>query len=525
MPVVIGQNVSQFHIIELLGEGGMATVYKAFDMRLERNVAIKFIRKQAIADDQTEKVFKRFEREAKTLAKLSHPNIIKILDYGEYEDSPYLVMEYLPLGTLKEKTGKPIAYYDAARILATVARALEYAHNHGILHRDVKPANILLTEEGEPILSDFGIAKILDAEETTQLTNTGVGIGTPKYMAPEQVDGKSTAQTDVYALGVVFYELVTGRVPFDADTPLAILLKQVQDPLPHPKKSIPDLPDEVEQVLFKALAKNPEDRYANMGEFAATLTRLSLGDKSVSTPPQEKAVAKQIPQPQKEAVSPVAFVQTAPPLPARVYPQSEPMKQSKRPLGWILLGIAGLGILAIFLVLMVMAGIVLNSQATQTPEIQVIITQPSILTAQTEIPLAEPTLPVVSQDRTPGSMGGNLSYPGEAIPPQRIVAFNLDTEQWYHVKTEANQTTYLLQDIPPGRYQVVSYIIPGNNVPPELAGGYTQAVLCGLDVSCTDHNLVDIIVKPGKLTPNINPADWYTPDSLKAFPPEPPENP
>jgi hypothetical protein len=201
------------------------------------------------------------------------------------------------------------------------------------------------------------------------------------------------------------------------------------------------------------------------------------------------------------------------------------MKQSKRPLGWILLGIAGLGILAIFLVLMVMAGIVLNSQATQTPEIQVTITQPSILTAQTEIPLAEPTLPVVSQDRTPGSMGGNLSYPGEAIPPQRIVAFNLDTEQWYHVKTEANQTTYLLQDIPPGRYQVVSYIIPGNNVPPELAGGYTQAVLCGLDVSCTDHNLVDVIVKPGKLTPNINPADWYTPDSLKAFPPEPPENP
>jgi serine/threonine protein kinase/formylglycine-generating enzyme required for sulfatase activity len=266
--------MDRYHIIDQLGEGGMATVYKAYDDRLKREVAIKFIRRGAVPPELLETVLKRFEREAISLAKLTHPNIVPVIDYGDYEGLPYLVMVYLQGGTLKTKTGHPIVYSQAARWLAPIARALDYAHRRNLIHRDVKPGNILFTEDGEPMLTDFGIAKILDVETSTSLTGTGVGIGTPKYMAPEQWMGKVLPQTDQYSLGVVLFELVTGRPPYDADTTTAILIKQTTEPLPHPKEFVPDLPDEVVQVLFTGLAKNPAERYPDMGKFAAVLEAL-----------------------------------------------------------------------------------------------------------------------------------------------------------------------------------------------------------------------------------------------------------
>ena len=193
MANIIGQSLGRYHILEQLGEGGMATVYKAYDTRLERNVAIKIIRRGAFPPDQLDHMLKRFEREAKSLAKLSNPNIVKVLDYGEHEGAPYLVMEYLPGNTLRQQMGKPMPWQDAVRMLLPIAEALEYAHEHNIIHRDIKPANILLTEKGQPMLSDFGIAKILESEDVATLTGTGVGVGTPEYMAPEQWTGQSTA--------------------------------------------------------------------------------------------------------------------------------------------------------------------------------------------------------------------------------------------------------------------------------------------------------------------------------------------
>jgi serine/threonine protein kinase len=220
MADLTGKDIGRYHIIEALGQGGMAEVYKAYDARLMREVAIKVIRKEAIAAALHEEMLKRFEREARSLARLSHPNIVKVYDFGEYNDSPYLVMEYLTGGTLKTKaSGRVISWSEAARLLAPVARALEYAHEEGVLHRDVKPANILLTRRDMPMLSDFGIARIMDTDVSTQLTGTNAGIGTPEYMAPEQWLGRPVAQTDIYALGVVLYELVTGRRPYIADTP------------------------------------------------------------------------------------------------------------------------------------------------------------------------------------------------------------------------------------------------------------------------------------------------------------------
>jgi serine/threonine protein kinase len=271
---LIGQSLGRYHILEQLGEGGMATVYKAYDTRLERDVAIKVIRADIFGSVVLKRLLERFKREGQALAKLTHPNIVTVLDYGEYEGAPYLVMQYLPGGTLKSRGKKPIPYQDAVRFLIPIAQALIHAHAQGIIHRDIKPANILITKTGEPMLSDFGIAKLLHDEETRELTGTGVGIGTPEYMAPEQGMGKADERADIYALGIVFYELVTGRIPFRADTPMAMLLKKNQEPLPRPKSFIPSLPDAVENVLIKALARDPNQRYPNMSAFAIALERL-----------------------------------------------------------------------------------------------------------------------------------------------------------------------------------------------------------------------------------------------------------
>ena len=280
MTNLIGQSFGRYHILEQLGEGGMATVYKAYDTRLERPVAVKVILPMR---EHSEKFLKRFEREAKSLAGLSHPNIVKVLDYGEHEGLPYIVMEYVPGGMLKEKLGKPMGWKEAAKLLAPVARALAYAHSQKMVHRDVKPANILLTQSGEPMLSDFGVAKMLKEEKPLELTGTGtgagVGVGTPEYMAPEQGMGKEVdGRTDVYSLGIVFYELVTGRKPFRADTALAVLYKQMTEPLPHPKQYVSELPDGVVGVMLKALAKDPKDRYQDAGDFADALERLARGE-------------------------------------------------------------------------------------------------------------------------------------------------------------------------------------------------------------------------------------------------------
>jgi len=284
MTDLFGQYLGRYYLAERLGEGGMAVVYKAHDTRLERDVAIKIIRRGAFPTDALGEVLKRFEREAKSLAKLSHPNIVKVHDYGEHEGSPYLVMEYMPGGTLRKILGKPIPWQIALRLLLPVARGVEYAHQRGIVHRDIKPANILITESGDPMLSDFGIAKLFEADQTTNLTGTGMLVGTPEYMAPEQWDGKSNPQSDLYSLGIVLYEMVTGRKPYIADTPVSLLLKQATEPLPSPHQFVADLPEATEFLLVKSLARDPRDRFADMKALIRAMEALLASAPTVQSP-------------------------------------------------------------------------------------------------------------------------------------------------------------------------------------------------------------------------------------------------
>lgn len=283
--------MGRYHILEQLGEGGMAIVYKAYDTRVETDVAVKVIRTENLPQNAIERALKRFEREAKALARLTHPNIVKVMDYGEYEGKPYLIMPYFPGGTLKEKMGKPIPWREAFQILLPIAEALDYAHSQKMVHRDVKPSNILLTERGQPMLTDFGIAKILELEETQDLTGTSAALGTPEYMAPEQATARMVDhRADIYAFGIVLYEMLIGRKPYTADTPLAILIKHAHDPLPSPKMFVPDLPDAVERILLKALAKKPEDRYQSMGEMVKAFENLQGNSGSQPVP---KTISKE----------------------------------------------------------------------------------------------------------------------------------------------------------------------------------------------------------------------------------------
>lgn len=279
MSSLVGQNFGRYQILEVLGEGGMATVYKAYDTRLEREVAIKVIRRDAFPQDQMEMLLKRFERESKSLAKLSHPNIVGVMDYGEHDGSPYLVMEYLSGGTLRQRLGNPIPWREAVQLILPIAYALEYVHDRNIINRDVKPSNVLMTEKGQPMLTDFGLVKVFgdEAKEGTHLTSSGTGLGTPDYMAPEQWTGETTTQSDLYSFGVILYEMITGHRPYTADTPAGVLLKQATEPLPLPTRYVSNLPRDVESVLLKALAKDPGDRYPDMHTLINELQNLLAG--------------------------------------------------------------------------------------------------------------------------------------------------------------------------------------------------------------------------------------------------------
>jgi serine/threonine protein kinase len=270
MEELTGKQLGPYQVVEPLGEGGMAAVYKAYQPSMERYVALKILPGRL-----TNKLefMGRFEQEAKILAQLQHPHILPVFDYGQADDHPYIAMPFLQSGDLTDvMMGRPLPLDQLRRIISQVGDALDYAHQRGLVHRDVKPSNVLLDERGNCLLTDFGIAKIIEGEVPVNFTIEGAFIGTPAYMSPEQGAGqKLDGRSDIYALGIMLYELATGRVPYRAETPLAVVMKHMSDPLPLPRKLNPALPEAVERVILKALAKQPEDRYATAGHMVQAL--------------------------------------------------------------------------------------------------------------------------------------------------------------------------------------------------------------------------------------------------------------
>jgi serine/threonine protein kinase len=284
---LIGQTLGQYQIVEQLGQGGMATVFKAYQPRLEREVAVKVLPAYFAHDPQFSE---RFRREAKAIARLDHPNIVPVYDSGEEQDIAYIVMKYVEGGTLKERLEKGrLDLKSAVHIVGQVADALTYAHEQGIVHRDVKPANILMPREDWAQLTDFGIAKA--AVETQALTGTGVGVGTPEYMAPEQASGKTDGRVDVYSLGVTLYQMVTGQLPYTGETPMGVVIKHMQAPLPLVRETTPNVPESVERIILKTLAKDPDDRFQTPNELSDALQAAIEGlPISVELPSLEEAL-------------------------------------------------------------------------------------------------------------------------------------------------------------------------------------------------------------------------------------------
>ncbi|MBN1992372.1 MAG: protein kinase [Anaerolineae bacterium] len=399
---MIGRNLGNYRLIEQIGIGGMATVYKAYDPDTDRYVAVKILPEHFSQDP---KFRQRFEREAKAIAKLEHIHILPLFTYGEDNGIAYMVMRYLEAGSLTDRMKKgALSLTEASRLLSQIAAALDYAHAHGVLHRDVKPSNVLLDSSGNAFLMDFGIAKMVAS--TLDLTGGGI-LGTPAYMSPEQCRGNTelTPASDQYSLGIILYEMVTGRPPFQAETPIALIHMQLNDPLPLPRQVRPELSEEIERVVLKALTKDPNLRFRTCGDMVAAFARAVAKISPEQTQPAEDSltIASEIP-----AAVTTPDIEDATVLHGTAVPGQAARPRRRFPV-WAfgLAGVLVIGLLAVAVAVVV--GLIPSGQAEET--------QPSV----TVVELPEGTRrvkPCVWDDHGPGLC---IYDPPREQPDQKIL--------------------------------------------------------------------------------------------------------
>lgn len=311
-----------YRLEERIGKGGMGEVYRAQHLRLGREAAVKILPANLVTEAD---FLKRFEREASSAASLTHPNILQVYDYGEQDGVPYLVMPYIKNGTLKDRLEqRTVIPPQMAHYLTDVADALDYAHRKGIVHRDVKPANILIDEHDRAYLGDFGIAKAL--EGTDNLTQTGLGVGTPEYMAPEQAQGRAEPRSDLYALGIMVYQMLTGRVPYTGNSTVEVLMKHLQEPVPvaalHGTAA-----QQFSPILQRALSKDPNGRYSTGRELMAAVNEAMAHTDFAESGPAAETVVGHSPLPGVSAGTPRPNTPTPTPYggpPQPFYPTTPP---------------------------------------------------------------------------------------------------------------------------------------------------------------------------------------------------------
>jgi hypothetical protein len=506
MALSAGSNVGPYRIIEPVGRGGMASVFKAYEASLDRYVALKVLPPEFLHDPT---FAERFRREAQTIARLEHPQIIPIFAYDidAASGTPWMAMRLISGGSLSQriKRGR-LAPAECARILKDVGDALDYAHSAGVIHRDVKPQNVLLDDSGRVYLADFGIAKMVEA--SAHMTATGMITGTPQYMAPEQALGKSIDKSiDIYALGIVAYELFTGRVPFSADTPVAVLMKQASEPMPLPP--VNEVPEEVTRAILRATAKDPAARWPSASAFARAITNATTHVGSVaatgvmSALPQETVAGMTAPQMNAGAETVAgapAVARTAAPAPAppRVGPKPP---QSNRHAG------AGLGVAALVLFGLALAGAAATymgyrywqgtqtatapTAATPTPIVPATpVTEPSpvAVAAATPAPVSQPTQPPTTSTPAPASAGTPASEPApdpaeelkeireHLTPAQRRALMNMPRRERQMAIAEMRRR---LEATAP----VTSTVAPPENKPPAPARPARTRIILEVEAS------------------------------------------
>lgn len=478
-----GKTLGQYEIERQLGQGGMATVYLAQQKSIGRTVAIKIMPQHFLHDPS---FLQRFEREVKVIASLQHPRVLPVYDYGQIENRPYIVMAYMSGSTLADQIQEgPLPLEHIIRLTDQIAEGLDHAHRKGIIHRDFKPSNVLLDENGNAYLADFGIAKI--TESTAQLTGSGI-VGTPSYMAPEMAErGDISPSIDIYALGVTLFQMLTGKYPFQGDTPIRVMMAHASDPIPDVRELRPDLPTAITEVVKKAMAKRPENRYATAGDLANDLRRAAQGyqpsivteelptvglgsapeQRSVTPPPPPSGPAVAytdapspvpVPAPYMSAPQPVST--PPPPIYSTPYPPPPPQKRGCNPV--LVIGII-LGV-----VLLTCVGLVVGFGG--------LAAWGSTLVTETPVPI--PT------EEKPGTV--NLTIDNQSELPICYLYISIEiSNEWGEDQLDSSTSidvgeSYTFEDIEPGTYDIRA----------EDCDGYIIADEYGLDMTAGDETWV-----------------------------------
>ncbi len=421
MTDLAGQTIGKYQILERLGQGGMAEVYKGFHPGLQRNVAIKILHSY-LAEAQD--FVGRFQREARAIAALRHPNIVQVFDFDCENDAYYMVMEFIDGPTLKSRVqdlqnrGESLPSAEVVRIFRALGSAIDYAHSRGVVHRDIKPANIMFDHEGNVYLTDFGIAYIVGG---SRYTVTGGITGTPTYMAPEQGLGSAgDERSDIYSLGVILYEILTGAVPFDAPTPIGIIMKHVNEPLPRPSLVRPDLAKRpaVEQVILRALSKEPQDRFATASALARALeVAFVSGDATLIERPAEPAPLSARPN-WTQSDGPVT------PPPDSCSPTDQPTIVSRRRGAWASLPMmAGVGVLVCIVALFALFVVYPRTAHAPTIVIPTVVDADDLKPEGTAVALAgTPPAEATPEARTTADSGHLVAPSAPVVTPAAATA-------------------------------------------------------------------------------------------------------